>query len=189
MTETAEATEAAEIAETSEPVAPAKKPRRKRARQEVAVAPIPPPATPQAARPLGIIEAVALLEEGIAEANWSKVAESYRSLSGREAPPVQVDARAFLEDLGQMIAHFMGSAPIQAPRSRPGVEVRRELPMGPEPVPSKEYRPQFQYKRLTCCRCGKMEDVHPALVPRRIDAQDDVPQFSCNKCIVNQRKG
>lgn len=176
------------------PTIAAKKPARKKRKPkekpvQVQSGPEPSPAAPPIF--MSIVDAIALLELGLQEGDWSKVAEAYWLLSGKPAPQPPPDYRSILEDIAGSISHLLGgnarspSVTKTAPRSRPAVApVASE-----EEVIVKEYRKPFAFQKLTCSACGKSEEIHPALVPRRVDAQDDTPSFICNKCIVRRKGG
>lgn len=48
-------------------------------------------------------------------------------------------------------------------------------------------RPPVKLVKVTCCRCQASEEVHPNLVPQRLDKADERPRYICNQCVVGNR--
>lgn len=174
------------VEEVVEAAVPQDKPRRKPRKKKQAEA----PPLQEPVRQLSVIEAVSLLDEGIGEGDWDKVVAAYRALSGKDptAPPCSSSnlAVAFLQDIAESIAHFIGSGP--TPATVPAQRIQ-PAPRPQEPPRDREIRPAFSYRKMMCNRCGKTQEVHPAEVPRRVAPDDDAPAFVCNNCIVRQRRG
>ncbi len=47
----------------------------------------------------------------------------------------------------------------------------------------KEPRDEFKPVGVVCSRCGRKEEVHPSLAPRKIDSEDEAGSYVCSRCV------
>lgn len=149
----------------------------------------------------GVLEnALDLLRQSILEKDWEKARSSFRLMTGQELPEgTEPDYKAIVQGVAALISGQ--ASPRVIPVTQPLRQTPVTVPTGGGPLDdeeaemsrresarnrNKDYREPFKMRILTCSKCHKERQVHPCLVPVRVDAEDTVSVFVCEFCLVGE---
>lgn len=151
-----------------------------------------------------------LIELGIAEKSWEKVIKGYNKLAGKKIRltkskvattpenETEIKDKFFVDngpprkknDKGQVAALTKPWEPsvtnrFKDDRKLETQDIKESKRLSAKAVP-KDYRKPFREISTQCSKCDKTFQVHPSLVSRSLDGDEN--KYICDKCVRNSAK-